>query len=73
MFKKEVGSEHFCLVCSNDNAVAEAIQAQLNLIFGLLSTLMKQGRRTENQIKDIHDLIADKMMQIELNLIRQIA
>jgi hypothetical protein len=50
----KIGWEHdnsHCLVCSNDNAVAEAIQAQLNLIFERLSTLMEQGRRIENQIK----------------------
>jgi hypothetical protein len=50
-----------CLVCSNDNAVTEAIQAQLNLIFQRLSMLMEQGRMIENQIKEIYDLLADIM------------
>jgi hypothetical protein len=49
------------LVCSKDNAVAVAIKAKLNFIFKRLSTLMEQGRRIENQIKVINDLILELM------------
>jgi len=50
-----------CLVPSTENAVAEALQAQLKMIFDRLSMLMEQGRRIKNQIKEIYDLLADIM------------
>jgi len=49
------------LVPSSENPIAEALQAQLNLIFERLSTLMEQNRRIENHIQEIHDLLADIM------------